>query len=523
MSDAEERGVTARVFGVTIHGPQPVGAVDLRLEPGVDVLYGLNGVGKSRMLAGLSSALGGRPKPDDQNSYFAWVQIEHGGDGLTGLADDLVSGLLDEWPGSAERDPASLNRWDASDVDVVRRLVARALVDTLGAELRSAGLHEGAWLSELAWDLACSGLLGLARHPMGAWQVYVAASVGTLGGSAGSLLTSFSEGLELLYSDASNGIDTTESAPPNLDEREAALWPLFLFGDSRVGLRRLLQHEWAPVPVFNLGALVFPTDPLLGGSSLVRLLEEERGFDVDLLTGHLLEAAIRGGDYMTERSVPVVEALDHDTVHLSAPAELLVGDIESMTNTLYGSLLIDAPWLQVVFTHPDNVLRGGQLLRWMAQDAAGRWLPLRDLSSAQRRWAEFSIKTTLSVPPGSDAEAVLILDEPELALHPTAQRFLARGLRDLTLQRRAQIMVASHSPALLEPGRFRLHKAYRDADGWRRSGASRAASVRNSPRWVLTLPMPSSSRECSSSWKDVTTRSSSVRSSMSCSRRSERS
>src|ERR1039457_838193 len=46
--------------GVTLQGPGPVGSVDLRFQPGVDVLYGLNGAGKTAILRGLLTAIGAR-------------------------------------------------------------------------------------------------------------------------------------------------------------------------------------------------------------------------------------------------------------------------------------------------------------------------------------------------------------------------------------------------------------------------------------------------------------------------------
>ncbi len=46
------------VDGVTLQAPGPVGSVDLRFQPGVDVLYGRNGSGKTRILRSLLGTLG---------------------------------------------------------------------------------------------------------------------------------------------------------------------------------------------------------------------------------------------------------------------------------------------------------------------------------------------------------------------------------------------------------------------------------------------------------------------------------
>ena len=46
----------ARLLGLAIQGPPPVGFVALEHRPGVDVLYGLNGAGKTRVLDGLRAS-----------------------------------------------------------------------------------------------------------------------------------------------------------------------------------------------------------------------------------------------------------------------------------------------------------------------------------------------------------------------------------------------------------------------------------------------------------------------------------
>jgi len=46
-----------RVLGVTIDGPDPLGRIHHDLRPGLSVLYGLNGVGKTRYLAALRATM----------------------------------------------------------------------------------------------------------------------------------------------------------------------------------------------------------------------------------------------------------------------------------------------------------------------------------------------------------------------------------------------------------------------------------------------------------------------------------
>jgi predicted ATPase len=47
------------LVGVSVYGPLPLGRVHVRLSAGVTALYGVNGAGKSRLLAGVQQALQG--------------------------------------------------------------------------------------------------------------------------------------------------------------------------------------------------------------------------------------------------------------------------------------------------------------------------------------------------------------------------------------------------------------------------------------------------------------------------------
>jgi len=102
-------------------------------------------------------------------------------------------------------------------------------------------------------------------------------------------------------------------------------------------------------------------------------------------------------------------------------------------------------------------------LRWVALDLTGTWVEVEDLSRAQRRWAELSIVLALKRRAG--VPLVILLDEPEAALHRRAERHLVRGLERLSQELNASIVVATHSPAFFEQTSAHLVHVNRNAHG----------------------------------------------------------
>ena len=93
----------------------------------------------------------------------------------------------------------------------------------------------------------------------------------------------------------------------------------------------------------------------------------------------------------------------------------------------------------------------------------GTWVEFSALSRAQRRWAELSI--TLALQRRVGVPLVILLDEPEAALHRRAERHLVRGLEQLSHELNASIVVATHSPAFFEQTPAQLVHVYREAHG----------------------------------------------------------
>ena len=143
---------------------------------------------------------------------------------------------------------------------------------------------------------------------------------------------------------------------------------------------------------------------------------------------------------------------------------------EKEVNDLLKTLLIDPPELLLTITPlieligEENVNR--QLLEWKVRTRkpstsqfprlSSTQHQISALSSAQERWARFAIDFV------SDTSPLVLIDEPERALHLTAQRHLANGLKKITQERDVQIIVSTHSPEFLKDPSNKLMHVYRD-------------------------------------------------------------
>jgi ABC-type lipoprotein export system ATPase subunit len=75
-------------------------------------------------------------------------------------------------------------------------------------------------------------------------------------------------------------------------------------------------------------------------------------------------------------------------------------------------------------------------------------LEISALSSAQKRWALLSIQMAVKLE--SSHALTVLLDEPEAALHRTAEEFLAKGIQNISEKYNIQFILSTHSPAFLD-------------------------------------------------------------------------
>lgn len=207
------------------------------------------------------------------------------------------------------------------------------------------------------------------------------------------------------------------------------------------------EDDNLPAPLIRLGRTDRLSLPLI----------EELSIDTIALTrGWLLEEAVRQRSAMglEPRWVEGTEEMEDDFDFFvgapwtpTGPGTVFGRNLEAMVgrvNDTYQELLLDAPRLDLAV---------GEYVDWMAGEpfwweADGHRLDR--LSRAEQRWAKIAIAHGLSGEPTS-----LLIDEPEAALHRSAEAHMAQGLAQLAAQGNT-VITATHTPALLDENRARL-------------------------------------------------------------------
>ena len=146
-------------------------------------------------------------------------------------------------------------------------------------------------------------------------------------------------------------------------------------------------------------------------------------------------------------------------------------EISKEVNLIYSKLMYGAP--ELAFLPTEHVLAvTGNAYSWYFKVASGLgFLPLNKLSLAQKRWALISIKIAfLHFNFGTESYLdlhtnALVIDEPESALHITAQQYLVGGLRWLAEERNIQLFIATHSPLFMNYQNAKLFEIRKEKDG----------------------------------------------------------
>jgi energy-coupling factor transporter ATP-binding protein EcfA2 len=238
--------------------------------------------------------------------------------------------------------------------------------------------------------------------------------------------------------------------------------------------RALLHHDWAPVPLFSTGMELASEEDWY--QSLLPVVSET-GAAVDL-------------DRRSSEALLDLAQLEHfselfdknDSEDATEPNDMTIDDLQAVeihgepwldvvrsnANRTFSNFLTDAPHLRVEMRPPLEWYQGNSPLKWWADDPSGVAVELSELSTAQKRWSSLAIQLAIRGPLGNPeaggaTHRLLVLDEPEAALHATAQRFLAKEIGQVAPD--LQVIVASHSPAFLDHTGFRLHHVHRGQGG----------------------------------------------------------
>ncbi|WP_079552747.1 ATP-binding protein [Arthrobacter sp. 49Tsu3.1M3] len=433
------------LLGMRLYGP-PLSDVTVQFGPALTAFYGRNGAGKTSILNGLRNAFAGRTKyitqlimqADSGSVAFEWVVRS-----IKETARDLPYKL----------------KYEGTDADVIGYAIrswflsgGRHFDPSLSEdEIKSAFVHELAELTSIAilpaggeessWDV------WLCMPPQGSGSPAIEGAVARLVNlwnkedERETLLLAKEEQLEAQFE---AGEITEGKFSERQDEIEVAWeeigkevgWGVFepvagfawdfVWSDDADSVRRFISRmlgDGLPVPVVKL----FSTKTMP-----FELEDDEDDSDLDRVTAVKLMARLD--------SRPEEEKAAQDTDEL---LRRWVQELETEVNTIYSTLLQDAPTLTLKLSHPS---------RWLAEKPV-QWIvrygheavPLISLSRAERRWARIAIRRALDF---NSLIAASVIDEPEAALHRAAERHMSGGLEALTAFG-PQLILATHSPEVL--------------------------------------------------------------------------
>lgn len=446
-------GAGYAVIGVTVGGPAPLGRIQLELNPGVTVLYGRNGSGKSRTLAAIAEAVDGlhAEHPGLTNRELL-IQLDEQGRTATARQEGWLRYAY--WALTKALSSQAQSRFQSSGGDFEAGEVIENPPESLG-ELIAAVTDMRLWLADrtLHTRVAEDGYMAIKAMRDG----FVASPAVTLD----ALVDSDQE--DVLWDSVRFAVYVTAQilgmkgiplqGTPRLDDM--SLWVDRALDPSTINdLERgefLTSENRESWNAYSLGA----SGPLQG--SPVRLAGW--GPDAGTIRSRTLAAIRLGGQR-------VIDAVAEDDVALTPDAQAASGALVTRTNHMFSLTLLDAPELRLRIGVPDEWL-DGTAPAWEALDAmSGTWVPLADLSSAQRRWAVLAIELALAESTEPGRPIVVLLDEPEAALHRSAEAHLVTGLKRLALELGdAAVIVATHSPAFLADGGVRPIHVHRSLRG----------------------------------------------------------
>ncbi|HEX3827197.1 MAG TPA: AAA family ATPase [Sporichthyaceae bacterium] len=480
----------ARLLGVTVCGPAPIGRVHIPLHEPLLALYGRNGVGKTRLLTAVIAALRGQRLDDSWGLVHVRVPEVDAGldmpgdawreglaramrDHLNRLRGDVVAFFarrrdeeFDEGSGDEYAEVLDdFRSFTAAVVDErhsptsLRELVGAhfAAQQMLLGDLEHVGdfmrFHSGAITEITGGGHFVLRAIGTAAEPR--WSVYAAASVED---------PSCAAIIEQDRAAPDSGEDGEREATPSLLSNSGFPWrdlsdmsDAFISGRGYVGPGRnpdagndvsaVPWPPWAAIPVLEIATITAPL--------VAMVTDETTTEDIDRLTReHILRAA----------AGRVLASFASGGTVLHPDVEPLLAGLTADASRFLRYVFPDAP--RLVFAPGDpNAWLAGDLPIWVAKFPDGTSLPLRALSTAQKRWASLSCALAVSVAATDALPVTFLCDEPEAGLHRRAEAELPDALVRIAAESGVRIAVATHSPALLDPSRVVLVHVTRLSSG----------------------------------------------------------
>ena len=431
LIDVEEVTEGPEFVGFILHRVPGIDPVYLPAKSGLTVLYGLNGVGKSRILDALRSVWTG-----EGSGVSALVRIPRS-TGAAEAASNFTVNLVRAWlpravvgegfMSSVDGDAEELlgeelwHQLQPMDADVPDPFLGRMRSDRLEA------LHA----EMLKQRLVAVTPSGSAQNP--SWTVCFAAVEEPSFPAVSAELRRIRDGYRRLEDEASAPYVVGDYDPDG---------PMTQYGpEDQLG--ESAAFEW-------LGELD-ASGPLVGLAS--RGNDRRPHFRFTYIG---LDRYDSNGDALrisTLAELAAVGAKAKRSGKFGKRLESAVAELEAEANARYSSVLRDAPHLQLVLR---------PVRQWFSEDGV-EWrfgpssLGLDAMSTAQRLWADWAIAAALHTFRYRDwprpAPSLLLMDEPESALHRSAEAHMARALMSYAQEEGRQVIVATHSPELIDlPG-----------------------------------------------------------------------
>jgi hypothetical protein len=454
-------GDNYEVVGVSVAGVGPVASpVHLRLDASVQVLYGQNGAGKTRLLQMVSLALlGVAPRVDERPTSFADLHVRvidpyrtDNGSFMRGVVSRIGAKVQDLRRALA----LSVANEQLQGVDIDELLERETTTDLwahLAAMIDLTGMHEtmAPGLDDDYYSAADAGLItlravGTAERP--AWDAYLALPLAQE--STRRRLASAKHGWQELLAIAE--LSDSEARDAQLARwfevvgREGAM-PLdaarpYGLSQGDPGSDRAAP-DWLQLPTLLIAQEI--------SGEPVRVVGNETATGVD--DGTLNRLLALAAKIPGPTKVPLVTTGADGTTKLNAPLLTALRGIEQSAMQHAEAVLLEPPRLRFQLRTADDWLSGVRPAWEYYEKWNDRWLPIDQLSSARERWVRLSIE--LAAAPVDEVPAVFVCDEPERGLHRLAEGRLSRGLPSLALSRPFGVLAATHSPALLNSADIR--------------------------------------------------------------------
>lgn len=516
VMDEDKARFQLEIVGARLLGPPPIKDVWLSFEPGVHAFYGKNGAGKSRLLYALADLYAGKPS---DGYLIARASSWHGsGSGRFKTVEVDVPIKTSQSPGEPPSRPwAAPDRtpWARKLGDVLWPTCARISGSTytvesneidphlyeqldnleeLGDEERAELFQEieesesteytpmsGSAIVAVIADIVATGLVALTpskegwrlapaviRDPALPWlrdeidRIIRVADVVLKGRALEAALESYRlDHLNTLTVTLSPLFDAVEDGDVEVFQKEADL------------LRR------ADIVPYRLGdSTVFDGLRFVDAVGSVPQVIRDDDLSIGMVTAKTKDRLYRQAEAAGRPLMDGPDSLNSD----------LLGDarrISEATRLVYERFLVDAPFLVLVFMPPQDWFIRDDTVLWCTK-LLSKVLPLEALSQAQRRWAlaaiaiaeaglphatqELAYRDSFDalndlVLPLVDSPFVVALDEPDGALHATAQRHAVDGLARFAKHRPATVWVSTHSREFLNHPDVTPHHVSRDAEG----------------------------------------------------------